>query len=93
MHKGVILVKVGHSGRTAKMRLRFLLISDKAECSPEIIRLIQNDMIRVISKYMEIEKDKVGLVFEREGLSESSGEPALLKATIPVRSISNKGLF
>ena len=75
------------------MRLRFLLISDKAECSPEIIRLIQNDMIRVISKYMEIETDKVGLAFDRGSFSDVPGEPALLKATIPVRSISNKGLF
>lgn len=47
------------SGETAKMRLKLLLVSDKAGCSPEMILMIKDDVIHAISKYMEIEKDKV----------------------------------
>ena len=40
------------SGDVAKDRLKLLLISDRANCSPEIMELIKNDIIKVISKYM-----------------------------------------
>ena len=43
------------SGETAKMRLKLLLVSDKAGCSPEMILMIKDDVIHAISKYMEIE--------------------------------------
>ena len=45
------------SGDVAKDRLKLLLISDRANCSPEIMELIKNDIIKVISKYMEIDCD------------------------------------
>ena len=40
------------SGDVAKDRLKLLLISDRANCSPEIMELIKNDIIKVISKYI-----------------------------------------
>ena len=40
------------SGETAKMRLKLLLVSDKAGCSPEMILMIKDDVIHAISKYM-----------------------------------------
>ena len=46
-----------NSGEIARNRLKLLLVSDKANCSSEIIEMIRDDMIRVISKYMEIDSD------------------------------------
>ena len=40
------------SGSTAKDRLKLVLVSDRANCSPETMELIKNDIIKVISKYM-----------------------------------------
>ena len=37
------------SGSVAKKRLQFLLVSDRANCSPEIIEKIKNDIINVLS--------------------------------------------
>lgn len=45
------------SGNVAKDRLKLLLVSDRANCSPEIMELIKNDIINVIKKYMEIDCD------------------------------------
>lgn len=76
------------------MRLKLLLVSDKAGCSPEMILMIKNDMIHAISKYMEIEKDKVQIQMDTD--SPPSGQYrglTVLHANIPVRSISNKGLY
>ena len=80
------------SGDIAKARLKLLLVSDKAGCSPEMIRMIKNDMIFVISKYMEIEKDNVRLLMDTDGSASCRGLP-VLQADIPIRSISNKGLY
>ena len=80
------------SGETAKMRLKLLLVSDKAGCSPEMILMIRDDMIHAISKYMEIEKDNVRLLMDTDGSGSCRGLP-VLQADIPIRSISNKGLY
>ena len=83
------------SGETAKMRLKLLLESDKAGCSPEMILMIKDDVIHAISKYMEIEKDKVQIQMDTDSGPQKGGCQALpvLHANIPIRSISNKGLY
>lgn len=76
------------------MRLKLLLVSDKAGCSPEIIRMMRDDIIHAISKYMEIEKENVRIQVDRETFSSETGQVLpVLHANIPIRSISNKGLY
>lgn len=43
------------SRQIAKDRLKILLISDRVNCSPEMMELIKNDISKVISKYMKID--------------------------------------
>ena len=43
------------SGNMAKDRLKLVLVSDRSNCSPETMEMIKNDIIDVISKYMEID--------------------------------------
>ena len=47
------MFKKKSSGDVAKDRLKLLLVSDRANCSPDIMEAIKNDIIAVISKYME----------------------------------------
>lgn len=47
--------KKKNSADEAKDRLKLLLVSDRSNCSPETMELIKNDIIKVISKYMEID--------------------------------------
>ena len=49
------LFKKKGSGDVAKDRLKLLLVSDRANCSPEVMEMIKNDIIKVISKYMVID--------------------------------------
>ena len=46
-----------NSGEVAKDRLKLLLISDRANCSPEVMEAIKNDIIKVITKYMDIDSE------------------------------------
>lgn len=70
----------------AKDRLKLLLVSDRSNCSPETMELIKNDIIQVISKYMEI--DPEGLDIQITQSSEESEGPALY-ANIPIRELEN----
>ena len=50
------------SREVAKDRLKILLISDRVNCSPEMMELIKADITKVISKYMRIDTDQVRAV-------------------------------
>ena len=49
------LFKRKKSREIAKDRLKILLISDRVNCSPEIMERIKADIAEVISKYMKID--------------------------------------
>ena len=76
------------SGETAKDRLKFVLVSDRSACSPEIMERIKNDTIEVLSKYVDIDKEGLDIKITQidgEGPDEKSG-PALF-ANIPIKEI------
>lgn len=77
------------SGDVAKDRLKLLLISDRANCSPEMMELIKNDIIKVISKYMEIDCDGLDIqITQTESEGENGRVPALC-ANIPIKDMKH----
>ncbi len=75
------------SGNVAKDRLKLLLVSDRANCSPEIMELIKNDIINVIKKYMEIDCDGLDIqITQTESDSFNGAVPALI-ANIPIKEV------
>ena len=79
--------KKKNSADEARDRLKLLLVSDRSNCSPETMELIKNDIIKVISKYMEI--DPQGLDIQITQNDEEHSGPALF-ANIPIREMKNK---
>ena len=47
------------SREIAKDRLKILLISDRVNCSPEMMEMIKTDIAKVISKYMKIDAESM----------------------------------
>jgi cell division topological specificity factor len=47
------------SKEIAKDRLRILLISDRINCSPEMMELIKKDIAKVLSRYIQIDPAKM----------------------------------
>ena len=84
------LFKKKSSGDVAKDRLKLLLISDRANCSPEMMEMIKNDIIQVISKYMDIDTDALNIqITETESDSNNGAVPALF-ANIPIKDMKNR---
>ena len=66
------------SKNVAKERLRLVLVHDRAGLSPHLIESLKEDLIRVISEYMEIDKQNLEVNFSNEG------DSIALMANIPV---------
>lgn len=72
------------SCQIAKDRLKILLISDRVNCSPEMMELIKTDIAKVISKYMKIDADNMEIQINTKGSkSERAAKPSLY-ASIPI---------
>lgn len=72
------------SCQVAKDRLKILLISDRVNCSPEMMELIKTDIAKVISKYMKIDADNMEIQINTKGSkSERTAKPSLY-ASIPI---------
>ena len=69
------------SKNDAKERLQLVLIHDRSDISGEAMERLRNDLIEVISSYMEIDERNIELQLEREDRS------VALVANIPVRKV------
>ncbi len=75
------------SSEVAKDRLKLLLISDRTTCSTEVMELIKNDIIKVISKYMEIDSDGLDIQITQTDSDDGHGKVPALYANIPIRDM------
>lgn len=69
------------SKKVAKERLRLVLFHDRADMSPQVMESLKEDLIKVISGYMDIDQSnlEVSLSNESEGVA--------LVCNIPVLSL------
>ena len=77
------------SGNVAKDRLKLVLVSDRANCSPEIMEAIKNDIIKVISKYMEIDAEGLDIQITQTESETDNGKVPALYANIPIKGMHN----
>ena len=73
-----------NSSEVAKDRLKLLLISDRTTCSTEVMELIKNDIIKVISKYMDIDCEGLDIQITQTESEDGNGRVPALYANIPI---------
>lgn len=73
-----MLGKESASKNIAKERLRLVLVHDRASISPQMLNQLKEDLIKVITHYMEIDESALEV-----NLSQDDREVALV-ANIPV---------
>ncbi|HEY9746200.1 MAG TPA: cell division topological specificity factor MinE [Oculatellaceae cyanobacterium] len=65
----------------ARNRLKLVLMHDRTQLSPSLLEQMRDDMVDVISKYVEIDKNALELNLES---MESGSNTVALVASIPV---------
>ena len=79
-----------NSGEVAKDRLKLLLVSDRASCSPEMMEQIKNEIIQVISKYMDIDTEGLDIQITQTESEGGNGTVPVLCANIPVKDLRKR---
>ena len=54
------------SGHVAKDRLKLLLVFERLDCSPQMMTMLQNDMIRAVSRYFTVQEQKVEIRYLKD---------------------------
>lgn len=82
--------KQKQSGSVAKDRLKFVLVSDRATCSPELMERMKNDIMEVISKYIEYDAAELDLEIKQTDFENTGTLVPALYANIPIRNLKVK---
>jgi cell division topological specificity factor len=70
------------SSSTAKERLRLVLMTDHLALAPEIIDQMKRDLVDVISRYVEVDRDRIEVNFEQQD------KALAMLANIPIISVN-----
>lgn len=73
------------SKNVAKERLRLVLVHDRSNVSPHLLEALKEDLIKVISDYMEIDEGALEVNLD------SSDDSVALVANIPVIRMKRTG--
>lgn len=79
-----ILGKDRHSANLAKERLKLVLIHDRTDLTPTALDALKDELIDVISRYVEIDPKAVRIGMEHDGREQR------LIADIPLRPTARK---
>lgn len=90
MNKFLSLFKRHSSSHVAKDRLKILLISDRTECSPEMVEMIKKDIIGVLSKYMRIDVESTEIQITQTKSQERGSRIPSIRANIPILELRSK---
>lgn len=72
------------SASLAKERLKLVLIHDRIELPPGVMEDLKEDLIRVISRHVNVDRDSVHIEFAQEGRNQR------LIADIPLQNSTRK---
>ena len=70
------------SSATAKERLRLVLMTDHLELAPEMVEMMKRDLLDLISRYVEVDRERMDVTFERQDRT------LAMLANIPIVSVN-----
>ena len=86
---GYGFAKVSKEEKQRWARLMEDFFSDRANCSPEIMEAIKNDIIKVISKYMDVDTEALDIQITQTPSEDGHGPVPALFANIPIKDLKN----
>jgi cell division topological specificity factor len=72
------------SAESAKERLQLVLVHDRTDLTPGQLEALKDDLLKAISRYIEIDPEAVQIGLERDGRSQR------LVADIPLKNVSRR---
>lgn len=72
-----------NSKNVAKERLKLVLVHDRSDMSPHLLEMMKADIIKVISKYAEVEESEIDIKIAKSSDREKKSSSELI-ASIPI---------
>jgi len=83
-----ILWRRNPSKKTAKDRLKVVLVNDRASSSNQVLEMLKSDIVKAINAYMDIDAEDLDIQITQSPVDDSQGEyMPVLNANIPIKSI------
>ena len=78
------------SKSVAKERLKLVLVHDRVDCSPQLLDLIKDDILKVIANYTEIEENGLEIKMSKSRGEDDDMPVSALVANIPLKNIKER---
>ena len=78
------------SKSVAKERLKLVLVHDRVDCSPQLLDMIKDDILKVIADYAEIEENGLEIKMSKSRGEDDESPVSALVANIPLRNIKER---
>ncbi len=78
-----------NSGEIARKRLKLVLVSDQSGCSPGLIEGIREELVEVLSRYVEFDSGRVDICLTWMEYAGTKVSVPALSAKIPIRRFTN----
>lgn len=86
-----IFGKPKNSKDLAKERLKLVLIHDRANVSPQLLEMMKNEIIQVITHYLDIDEGGLDIQLTRTKSEDGEGVVPALVANIPIKNVKGSG--
>lgn len=78
------------SKNVAKERLKLVLVHDRSDLSPRFLEMIKSDIVKVISKYAEIDESEIEIKMTKMKKDGEKSPVSALVANIPIVNVKSK---
>lgn len=78
------------SKSVAKERLKLVLVHDRVDCSPQLLDMIKDDILKVISNYAEIEENGLEIKMSKSRGEDDDIPVSALVANVPLKNIKDR---
>ena len=78
------------SKSVAKERLKLVLVHDRVDCSPQLLDMIKDDILKVISNYAEIEENGLEIKMSKSRGEDDDTPVSALVANKPLKNIKDR---
>lgn len=80
----------GPSKNVAKERLKLVLVHDRTNCSPHFLDMVKDDIIKIISDYVEIDESGLDVKLTKTKRDIDDTMIPALVANIPIKKMKDK---
>lgn len=74
----------------AKERLKLVLVHDRVNCSTQVLEMLKEDILKVISNYMEIDEEELDIQISQTPTDTEGETVPTLYANIPIKGMKKQ---